>query len=40
MSREEFAAFSRAWMLAVSLYLIDGGLLATFIVEGSRSEEH
>ena len=31
MSREEFAAFNRAWMSAVMPYLDDGGLLATFI---------
>ena len=31
MSREEFASFNRAWMLAVLSYLVDGGLLATFI---------
>ena len=31
MSREEFAAFNRAWMSAVLPYLDDGGLLATFI---------
>jgi DNA modification methylase len=31
MTREEFAAFNRAWMLAVLQWLIDGGLLATFI---------
>ncbi len=31
MSREEFAAFNRAWMSAVLPYLVDGGLLATFI---------
>src|SRR5271166_679354 len=31
MSREEFAAFNHAWMLAVMQYLVEGGLLATFI---------
>ena len=31
MSREEFASFNRAWMSAVLPYLVDGGLLATFI---------
>ena len=31
MSRDEFAAFNHAWMLAVVQYLVDGGLLATFI---------
>ncbi len=31
MSREEFAAFNRAWMSAVLPYLVEGGLLATFI---------
>src|SRR5271166_3849943 len=31
MSREQFAAFNRAWMSAVLPYLADGGLLATFI---------
>ena len=31
MSREEFEAFNHAWMLPVMQYLVDGGLLATFI---------
>jgi DNA modification methylase len=31
MSREEFAAFNRAWMSAVMAHLADGGLLANFI---------
>jgi hypothetical protein len=31
MSREEFADFNRAWMAAVLLYLVEGGLLAAFI---------
>jgi len=31
MSREEFAAFNRAWMAPAMARLIEGGLLATFI---------
>jgi DNA modification methylase len=31
MSREEFAAFNRAWMAAAGARLVEGGLLATFI---------
>jgi DNA modification methylase len=31
MNREEFAAFNRAWMSSAALYVIDGGLIATFI---------
>ena len=31
MTREQFAAFNRAWMLAVMAHLADGGLLASFI---------
>ena len=31
MSREEFAAFNRAWMSAAMARLVDGGLLSTFI---------
>lgn len=31
MSREEFAAFNRDWMMASAAHIVDGGLLATFI---------
>jgi DNA modification methylase len=31
MSREEFVAFNRAWMSSAALYLVDGGLIGTFI---------
>ena len=31
MSREEFGAFNRAWMSSAACYVVDGGLLATFI---------
>ena len=31
MSREEFEAFNRAWMSSAALYLVDGGLIGTFI---------
>jgi DNA modification methylase len=31
MNREEFAAFNRAWMSSAALYVIDGGLIGTFI---------
>ena len=31
MSREEFAAFNRAWMSSAAFYIIDGGLIGTFI---------
>ena len=31
MSREEFAAFNRAWMSSAAFYVIDGGLIGTFI---------
>ena len=31
MNREEFAAFNRAWMSSAAFYVIDGGLIGTFI---------
>jgi DNA modification methylase len=31
MSREEFEAFNRAWMSSAAFYVLDGGLIATFI---------
>ena len=31
MSREEFGAFNRDWMEASAAYIVDGGLIATFI---------
>ena len=31
MSREQFAAFNRDWMSNAALYLVDGGLIGTFI---------
>jgi DNA modification methylase len=31
MNREEFAAFNRAWMSSAAFYVLDGGLIATFI---------
>ena len=31
MSREEFAAFNRAWMSSAAFYVVDGGLIGTFI---------
>jgi hypothetical protein len=31
MSREEFGAFNRAWMSSAAFYVVDGGLIATFI---------
>jgi hypothetical protein len=31
MSREEFGAFNHAWMSSAAFYVIDGGLIATFI---------
>jgi DNA modification methylase len=31
MNAEEFMAFNKAWMSAAMAYLVDGGLLATFI---------
>ena len=31
MSREEFGAFNRAWMSSAASYVVDGGLIMTFI---------
>src|SRR5271166_6532789 len=31
MSREEFGAFNHDWMSSAALYLVDGGLIGTFI---------
>ena len=31
MSGEEFGAFNRAWMSSAALYVVDGGLIGTFI---------
>jgi DNA modification methylase len=31
MNREEFEAFNRAWMSSAAFYVLDGGLIATFI---------
>jgi len=31
MNREEFAAFNRGWMSSAAFYVVDGGLIGTFI---------
>jgi hypothetical protein len=31
MSRQEFGAFNHAWMSSAAFYVLDGGLIATFI---------